>query len=76
MVAMEFVRGRESKEPAPDIAAALVKTAMKRGLLLLKAGVQGNCIRCLAPLVITDEQLEEAIDIVGESLAEIAAKAA
>ncbi|MCL6580880.1 MAG: aminotransferase class III-fold pyridoxal phosphate-dependent enzyme [Firmicutes bacterium] len=72
MVAIEFVKDRASKEPAPEIASAVVKAAMKRGLLLLKAGVYGNCIRCLAPLVITDEQLEEAIGIIGEVLDEVA----
>lgn len=70
MVAMEFVKDRSGKQPAPEIATAIVKAAMKKGLLLLKAGVEGNCVRCLAPLVITDEQLEEAIEIIGESLAE------
>jgi len=72
MVAMEFVKDPASKEPAPETASAVVKAAMKRGLLLLKAGVYGNCIRCLAPLVITDEQLEEAIGIIGEALDEVA----
>ncbi len=72
MVAMEFVKDRASKEVAPEIATKVVKSAMKQGLLLLKAGVQGNCIRCLAPLVITDEQLEEAIEIIGKALAEVA----
>jgi 4-aminobutyrate aminotransferase/(S)-3-amino-2-methylpropionate transaminase len=70
MVAIEFVKDRIGKKPAPEIASAVVKAAMKKGLLLLKAGVEGNCIRCLAPLVITDEQLEEAIEIIGKSLAE------
>jgi len=70
MVAMEFVKDRKTKEPFPAKATAVVQAAMKRGLLLLKAGVYGNCIRILCPLVITDEQLEEAIDIIGECLAE------
>lgn len=72
MVALEFVKNRNSKEPAPEISTKVVKAAMKKGLLLLKSGVQGNCIRCLAPLVITDEQLEEAIDIIGQCFEEVA----
>jgi 4-aminobutyrate aminotransferase/(S)-3-amino-2-methylpropionate transaminase len=31
--------------------------------VLLKAGLYGNVIRNLAPLVITDEQLAEALDV-------------
>ncbi len=72
MIAIEFVKDRATKEPAPEIATKVVKAAMRKGLLLLKAGVHGNCIRCLAPLVITDEQLEEALEIIGRSLAEVA----
>ena len=72
MVAMEFVRDRATKEPAPEKAAGIAKAAQKRGLLILKAGVQGNCLRVLCPLVITDEQLEEAIEIIGQCLAEVA----
>ena len=34
-----------------------------RGLLLLKAGVAGNCIRVLVPLVISDGELDEALDV-------------
>ena len=36
--------------------------------LLLKAGVLGNCIRVLVPLVIADAELEEALDVWEESL--------
>jgi len=72
MVAMEFVRDRATKEPAPEKATGIAKAAQKKGLLILKAGVQGNCLRVLCPLVITDEQLEEAIEIIGQCLAEVA----
>ena len=34
----------------------------RRGLLLLKAGIYGNCIRVLVPLVISDAELDEALD--------------
>jgi 4-aminobutyrate aminotransferase/(S)-3-amino-2-methylpropionate transaminase len=72
MVAMEFVKDPKTKEPAPEVTTAVVNVAMKRGLLLLKAGVWGNCVRVLCPLVITDEQLDEAIGVIGEALAEAA----
>jgi len=71
MVAMEFVRDRATKEPAPEKATGIAKAAQKKGLLILRAGVQGNCLRVLCPLVITDEQLEEAIEIIGQCLAEV-----
>ena len=62
MLAVELVRDPLTKEPAPELATAVVEAAAERGLLLLKAGLHGNCIRVLCPLVITDAELEEAAD--------------
>jgi 4-aminobutyrate aminotransferase/(S)-3-amino-2-methylpropionate transaminase len=62
MLAIELVRDRASKEPAPALAEAVIDAALQRGLLLLKAGVYGNCIRVLCPLTISDGELEEGLD--------------
>jgi 4-aminobutyrate aminotransferase / (S)-3-amino-2-methylpropionate transaminase / 5-aminovalerate transaminase len=61
MLAIELVEDRETKRPAPDLAAAVVAEAAQRGLLLLKAGIYSNCVRVLCPLTLTDEQLDEAL---------------
>ncbi len=61
MLAIEIVRDARTKEPDADLATAIVEAASARGLLLLKAGLYGNCIRVLVPLVVTDEQLDEAL---------------
>jgi 4-aminobutyrate aminotransferase / (S)-3-amino-2-methylpropionate transaminase / 5-aminovalerate transaminase len=61
MLAIELVD--ERGEPATELASLVVNAALQRGLLLLKAGVQGNCIRVLAPLVITDAELDEALAV-------------
>jgi 4-aminobutyrate aminotransferase/(S)-3-amino-2-methylpropionate transaminase len=61
MLAIELVRDRTTKEPAPELAEALVEAALQRGLILLKAGVHGNCIRVLCPLTIEEDVLEEAL---------------
>jgi 4-aminobutyrate aminotransferase/(S)-3-amino-2-methylpropionate transaminase len=68
MLAIELVGSRETKEPAPSYATAIAEAAAARGLLLLKAGVHGNCIRVLVPLAIEDAELEEALDVWEESL--------
>src|SRR5262245_12510586 len=68
MLAIEMVRDRETKEPAGDLATAVVDEAAARGLLLLKAGVYSNAIRVLLPLVIEDAELDEALDVWEESL--------
>ena len=62
MLAVEYVTDRATKEPAPAIATQVAEEAAKRGLLLLKAGIHSNCNRVLCPLVITDAELEEALD--------------
>jgi 4-aminobutyrate aminotransferase / (S)-3-amino-2-methylpropionate transaminase / 5-aminovalerate transaminase len=68
MLALELVKDRGSKEPDADRATAVVEAATSRGLLLLKAGIFSNCIRVLVPLVITDEQLSEALGVWEEAL--------
>lgn len=69
MLAIELVRDRATREPAPELATAVTEAALERGLLLLKAGVHDNCIRVLVPLVIGDAELDEALDVWEESLA-------
>jgi 4-aminobutyrate aminotransferase/(S)-3-amino-2-methylpropionate transaminase len=72
MMAVELVRDRTTKEPAKHEVGEILRRAMGRGVLAASAGVLGNNIRMLAPLVITDEQLDEALDLLEESLAEVA----
>ena len=61
MLAIELVRDRATKDPAPDLATAVVEAAAERGLLLLKSGIYSNCIRVLAPLTLTEAELDEAL---------------
>lgn len=68
MLAIELVRDPASKEPAPDLAGAVIAAALERGLILLKAGISGNCIRVLAPLTIEDAVLDEALAVWEEAL--------
>ena len=67
MLALELRRDGASD---PEGATAVAEAALARGLLLLKAGIHGNCIRVLVPLVIGDAELDEALDVWEESLAE------
>ncbi len=61
MLAIELVE--DGGHPAADLASQVVDEALARGLLLLKAGVAGNCIRVLVPLVISDSELDEALAV-------------
>jgi 4-aminobutyrate aminotransferase len=62
MLAFELV------EQTPDRAKAIVDAAFERGLLLLACGIYGNVIRLLAPLTITDEELDEGFAVLEEAV--------
>lgn len=62
MVAVEIV-DVETGKPDKAKTAEIVKQANKQGLLLLSAGLKGNVIRFLTPLVITDDELNKGLEI-------------
>ncbi|MDX6520050.1 MAG: 4-aminobutyrate aminotransferase / (S)-3-amino-2-methylpropionate transaminase / 5-aminovalerate [Gaiellales bacterium] len=70
MLALEFVRDPADKLPAPELATAVAEAAMRRGLLILKAGMHGNCLRVLVGLVASDEQIDESLDVFAEAVEE------
>ena len=71
MLAIELVHDPETKAPAPELVSAVVDAALQRGLLLLKSGVYGNCIRVLCPLTISDGELEEGLDVWEHALGDV-----
>ena len=71
MLAIELVHDRSTKDPAPELAAAVVEAASARGLLLLKSGIYSNCIRVLVPLVIPEAELDEALDVWEDALGSV-----
>jgi 4-aminobutyrate aminotransferase/(S)-3-amino-2-methylpropionate transaminase len=68
MLAIELVRDRGTQEPDADTATAIVEEAVRNGLLLLKSGIYSNCIRVLAPLTLTDAELDEALGVWEQAL--------
>ena len=68
MLGIEFVKDKERKEPNPEFVSKLVQTALQKGLLLENAGSFGNVIRFLAPLCMTEEQMETGLKIFEESI--------
>jgi 4-aminobutyrate aminotransferase / (S)-3-amino-2-methylpropionate transaminase / 5-aminovalerate transaminase len=71
MLALELVHDPGAKTPAPDLAEAVIAEALQRGLILLKAGVDGNCVRVLCPLTISDAELGEGLDAWEDALAAV-----
>ncbi len=68
MLAVELVRDPATKEPDADAATAIVEEAARNGLLLLKSGIYSNCIRVLAPLTLSDAELDEALGVWEQAL--------
>jgi len=70
MRGFELVKGSD-KMPATDEAMKLAAYCNQNGLVLLVTGIYGNIVRCLAPFVITDEQLEKGFSILEAGLEKI-----
>jgi len=64
MQAMELVANRSSRSPAAEETKQLIQYAWEHGVILVGAGTYGNVIRLLMPLVISDEEFGEALDVV------------
>lgn len=64
MQAIEFVSDTVHRTPDADRAHQVMEQARERGLLVIKCGVHRNVVRFLAPLVVSDADLDEAINII------------
>jgi 4-aminobutyrate aminotransferase/(S)-3-amino-2-methylpropionate transaminase len=71
MIAMELVKNGDANQPDPDLTKAMVQSAARRGLILLSCGMRGNVIRFLPALTIPYELIDEGMDLVAKSFAEI-----
>jgi len=71
MIAMELVKDRQTKVPAPGETKALVNYCFNRGLLILACGTYGNVLRFLMPLVITEDQIAKGLEIIDDGFASI-----
>ena len=66
----------ELEEQTPELATAVTTTAREKGLVLLSCGLYGNVIRILVPLVISDADLAQGLDLLEESLVDASSRAA
>lgn len=73
MMAIEFLYGGDLAAPATEVASAVLRGCLKKGVLMLNAGAHGNIIRILCPLVIAEAQLDKALGVIEEEVAAAAA---
>lgn len=69
MLAAELVLDRDTREPAFDAADAVLYGALRRGLSFKV--MAGNVLTFTPPLIVTEEQMQTALAILDESLAEV-----
>ena len=72
MVAVELVKSRETKEPAKHETDDIIRLACERGVVLIASGTFGNVVRFLTPLVISDDELDEGLEVMTECFAAVA----
>ena len=73
MIGFDVLKAHGAKEPDPGAAKRIVAAAVQHGLLVLSAGMQGETIRFLPPLTITDEVLEEGLTRLEQAMVDISA---
>jgi 4-aminobutyrate aminotransferase / (S)-3-amino-2-methylpropionate transaminase / 5-aminovalerate transaminase len=76
MQALELVRSKATREPADAETTQVSQYCYEHGLVIITAGSYGNVIRLLMPLVITDAQMDEGMDVLEAALAHVVDKKA
>jgi 4-aminobutyrate aminotransferase/(S)-3-amino-2-methylpropionate transaminase len=72
MRAVELVRSRETREPAKRETEEVLRHCHRHGLIVISSGTYGNVVRLLVPLVISDEQFEEGLNVLESAFAAVA----
>jgi 4-aminobutyrate aminotransferase / (S)-3-amino-2-methylpropionate transaminase / 5-aminovalerate transaminase len=74
MIAFELVKDKDPGKPDADLCKALLNACSAKGLLIISAGVSGNVIRVLSPLIISKPQLQKGLGILREELLRLTRK--
>ncbi|MDZ7295623.1 MAG: aminotransferase class III-fold pyridoxal phosphate-dependent enzyme, partial [candidate division KSB1 bacterium] len=74
MNALELVEDRTTKKPASQAVTKILRSCYEHGLIVLKAGTYNNCIRTLMPLVISDRELDQGLDILEQAIRAVSAQ--
>ncbi len=68
VMGVELVKDKKTKEPAPDLTRKMIDVAAQHGLLIGSVGIFGNVIRVAPPLVISEAEAHESLDIFEKAL--------
>ena len=67
MQGIELVKDRQTREPAPEQAAAVLEAAKDRGLIIGKGGLFGNVLRISPALNVTRQDADQAADLIDQA---------
>jgi 4-aminobutyrate aminotransferase/(S)-3-amino-2-methylpropionate transaminase len=68
MQALELVQSTDKREPAAEETKQVTQYCYEHGVITISAGSYANVIRLLMPLVISDAQMDEALDVLEGAL--------
>ncbi|MHC4662121.1 MAG: aminotransferase class III-fold pyridoxal phosphate-dependent enzyme [Planctomycetota bacterium] len=71
MIGVEFVKDPESKEPNGEALKKLMDACLERDLVIVNCGPHGNVIRFIPPLIVTEQELDKAFEIIADALTAI-----
>ncbi|MBI4866643.1 MAG: 4-aminobutyrate--2-oxoglutarate transaminase [Candidatus Wallbacteria bacterium] len=74
MMLVELVLDREKKTPAVQETLEVIKRSVAGGTILIRAGLYSNCVRLLPPLVISESELDEGLQVLRSSIRHVAAQ--
>jgi 4-aminobutyrate aminotransferase/(S)-3-amino-2-methylpropionate transaminase len=74
MQAIELVQAQETKAPATEETKQITQYCYEHGLITITAGTYSNVIRVLVPLVATQGQIDEGLDVLESALANVCDK--
>ncbi|MBC8074908.1 MAG: aspartate aminotransferase family protein [Chloroflexales bacterium] len=68
MIALELVKSHATREPAVAETQVVLDHMLQHGVIAMRAGLYTNCVRLLVPLIVSDAQLEEGLDVLEDAL--------
>lgn len=71
MIGVELVEDRATKEPSPSKTVALIEEAKAQGLLIGKGGLYGNVLRIAPPMLVSEDEIDDAIERMGRAMARV-----
>jgi 4-aminobutyrate aminotransferase len=71
VMGLEFVTDRQTNTPSPEITMEVINRCCNAGLLVGRVGIYGNVIRIAPPLVMSEDEAEEAADIMEKVIGEV-----